>query len=125
MDRSVPRDQGPLHHQRAVLLTHDATIQRRAEYVNHGLDLGNVISNSSLPKPDRLQLQRDAKLVGGKRKREFLKAAEDARKATLTAEELAQEKAAHKVAADAKKVKKAQEFAAAEARLKTSSSVQI
>jgi hypothetical protein len=47
-ERGIPRDQAVFHHQRAVLLTHDATRERRQEYVNRGLPLGDTITNAAL-----------------------------------------------------------------------------
>ncbi len=39
VQRAVGRDEGPLHHQRALMLTHDETVLRRQDYTNPGLPL--------------------------------------------------------------------------------------
>ncbi len=57
-DRNIPRDNGVLHHQRAVLLTHDATRERRQAYLNNGLPLGATIADCAEPKQTRDQLKR-------------------------------------------------------------------
>jgi len=92
-ERSTPRDESVLHHQRAVLITHDATRERRQDYINCGLNLGSAITASNKPKAEKFQLKKDAKLISTLQKREQKKEAEDFRKGNMTEQELEQEKA--------------------------------
>lgn len=116
-DRGVPRDQAVLHHQRAVLLTHAATRERRENYVNCDLPLGNLITDAAQPKEDRTQNKKDAKLIGNLAKREAKKEEEKKRVAGLTADEKAAEKQEKAERAAAKREAKIVEVAEAKARL--------
>lgn len=60
-DRSVPRDQGALHHQSAVWLTHEIAVERRQIHVNAGLSLGNMITDSGLSKEEKKKQKKAAK----------------------------------------------------------------
>jgi hypothetical protein len=125
INRSVPRDQGPLNHQRAVLLTHVNTVTRREDYVNSGLPLGNAITDASLPKPDKNQLKKDAKLISSLQKREAKQKEEKERKEKMTEEEKAAEKRTKALASAAKKEKKEAEIQSARARLAKASGMVV
>ena len=116
-ERGVPRDQSVLHHQRAVLLTHDATRDRRAEYINCGLELEPVAVDQTMSKDEADQRKKDIKMLGTLQKRDQKKAQEAERIAGLTAEELAAEKEAKKQRLTANREKRAQDLTDAKLRL--------
>lgn len=116
-NRSVPRDQGPLHHQRAVLLTHDKTVERRQDYVNAGLPLGNAITDAHIPKVAKAQLKQDAKLVARLQKNSERVEKEKERKAGMSRQEIVNEKRDKAIARTTKKLHKETEIAAAKKRL--------
>lgn len=105
-DRATPRDEGSLIHQRAVLLTHQETIQRHLAFLNRGLDIGTVLVDGQTSKEEKRELQtavdRVARLDKAKKKKED----EIQRKALLTPEELDQEKREKAQQAAARKQKK-------------------
>lgn len=115
---NIPRDERQLNHQRSVLVSHDETLKRQADYVNAGLPLGNAILDSSLPKAGKQQLKKDAKLVAAEEKKEKKKKADQDRRAALTAEEKKEEAAAKKQTRENNRKEKEKTLAAAQERLK-------
>ena len=105
-NRGVPRDQGPLHHQRSVLLTSNETLSRHQNYANNGLPLGNAILDANVPKSQLKELKAAAKLLGNAEKRQ--RRAEEAkqRKASMTPEEKVEEKRVRAVATEERKQKR-------------------
>lgn len=104
--RNVPRDEGPLHHQRSVLLTHQGTVLRQQNYLNNGLALGDIVMDANVPKDQLKELKAAVKLVGNLQKQQKKSQEEKARKASMNSEEIAEEKRQKAIAAEAKKVKK-------------------
>ena len=91
-NRGVPRDQGPLHHQRSVLLTHKETLVRHQNYVNNGLPLGNIIVDGNVPKAKLKEYKAAAKLFGNIEKKQKKAEEERLRKASMSSEEIVEEK---------------------------------
>lgn len=116
-ERGIPRDQAVLHHQRAVLLTHDATRERHQEYVNRGLPLGDTIATAAMPKEQKAQAQKDIKLVARVTASEKKKEDNRLRKEQQTEEEKAEEKEANRIKRETNRLKKLSGIADAKDRL--------
>ncbi len=116
-DRDTPRDDSALHHERAVLLTHDATRERRQNRLNSGLQLGDLISGGKLAKADSKQLKQDAKRIQALNRQDEKKKQEKDRWNAMTPAEQQAEKQ-HKADLRAtKKAKRSQDIEDAKARL--------
>lgn len=113
-DRNLPRDQSALQHQRAVCLTHRDTVERREIRVNSGLPLGNLITDSGLPKVEKKKQQKAVQMAANARKREQKKLDEKERIAAVTPEEIALEKEEKKQKAADRKRKREEAMAEAE-----------
>lgn len=58
-----PRDERALQNERAVLLSHPKTVERRLQQVNSSLPLGNALMAPELSKQERKELQDAVKAV--------------------------------------------------------------
>lgn len=105
-NRNVPRDQGPLYHQRAVLLTHQGTLLRQQDYLNNGLPLGNIVMNANASKDEQKQLRTAVKLLGAIQKRKKKAEEDKLRKASMNPEEIAEEKRQKAIALEERKNKR-------------------
>lgn len=117
-ERGVPRDQAVLHHQRAVLLTHDETRDRRMEYLTGRLELEAVPVAHNMSKEEEEQRKNDIKLVSRQQKLKRKKEQENERIAGLTEVELAAEKEAKKQRLKTNREKRANDLQDAKLRLK-------
>ena len=85
--RSLSRDEGSLIHQRAVILTHQKTLERHQIYLNRGLDLGILILDARGSK-EGLGCRKVCRECKRQEKLEL----ERQRKASISADKRAQEK---------------------------------
>ena len=116
-DRETPRDESVLHHERAVVLTHGATRERRQNRLNSGVQLRDLISGGQLAKADSKQLKQDAKVIQTLKRQEEKKKREKDRWNAMTVVEQQAEKQHKADLRAAKKAKKSQEILDAQARL--------
>ena len=101
--------QGALVHQRAVLLTHQETIQRYLVALNRGLDIGTALIDGQTSKVGQRELQNAVKRVARLDNAQKKKEDEKQRKTLLTAEQLDQEKRENAQQAAARKQRKIEE----------------
>jgi len=107
---TIPRNNRPLANQRAALITHPETVARQQAYFNSSLDLGSAILALPTAEEERKLAKTAAKEVAKEvakdEKRKIKKQKEIQRKASMTKEQLDEEKRLKKVAADEKKAEK-------------------
>lgn len=71
-----PRDERALQNERAVLLSHPKTVERRLQQVNSSLPLGNALMAPELSKQERKELQDAAKAVDRRKRSDEKKEAD-------------------------------------------------
>lgn len=81
------RDAKGLHNQRAMLLNHPKTVQRRQLKLSNGVDLDDIMTAEDLSKEERIQLQAATKLIAADVKAQNKKRGEQERREGLTEEE--------------------------------------
>jgi len=90
------RDEKGLHNQRAMLLTHPATVERRQLKLSNGIDLGDIMTAQDLSKDEAKVLADATKLIARENKNQSKKTQEKERHEGLTEEETAQERESNK-----------------------------
>lgn len=82
-----PRDERGLHNQRAMLLTHPKTVERRQLKLSNGLDLDNIMTAQDLSKKDLKDLEAATRLIANDEKGKSKKRTEKDRRESLTEQE--------------------------------------
>jgi len=83
---SKPRDERGLHNQRAMLLTHPKTVERRQLKLSNGVDLDDIMTAGDMSKEELKELEAATKLIANDEKGKNKKRKDQERRETQTEE---------------------------------------